>query len=104
MAERKAYYSRPGETQTSTYNVRLPSIYSVEVTSACNYGCDFCPRGQRPDTFLDYELAQLIAERDLGGSNFIEFQLAGEPTLHKRFSDIALLFKGKVLTWKVCSA
>jgi radical SAM protein with 4Fe4S-binding SPASM domain len=98
MAEREAYYSRPGEEGTSTYNVRVPSIYSVEVTSACNYGCDFCPRGQRPDTFLDVHLARTISERDLAGSNFIEFQLAGEPTLHKKFSEIALMFKGKVLT------
>jgi len=80
----------------STFNLRVPSIYSVEIASYCNFACEFCPRGQYPDTFIDFELAETIATRDLGGSKFIEFQLTGEPTLHKRFNDIVDLFAGKV--------
>lgn len=102
MAERVAYYAKPGEQMTSTFSVRLPEIYQIELTNACNFSCDFCPRDlpgiRREDTFLDPELAALIAERDLGGSYFVEFQLAGEPTMHKNFNEIIKLYKGKVLT------
>lgn len=100
--ERTAYYAAPGEEMTSTFNVRLPEIYQLEITNACNFGCNFCPRDlpgiRRPDVFLDLDLAALIAERDLGGSYFVEFQLAGEPTLHKHFNQIIPMFRGKVLT------
>ena len=92
MATREAYYS--GQ---STFNVQIPSIYSVELASYCNYRCDFCPRGQYPDAFINFGLAETISERDLGGSRFIEFQLTGEPTFHKRFNELVALFKGKVL-------
>lgn len=102
MTERVAYYAAPGESMTSTFSVRLPEIYQLEITNACNFACSFCPRDlpdiRRPDTFLDLDLAATIAERDIGGSYFIEFQLAGEPTLHKQFNEIIALFKGKVLT------
>lgn len=102
MAERTAYYSDPGKEMQSSFNVRLPEIYQIELTNACNLSCDFCPRDlpgiRREDTFLDIDLAATIAERDLGGSYFVEFQLAGEPTLHKQFNEIIKLFKGKVLT------
>lgn len=103
MTERDAYYAQGGEKQMeSTFNVRLPEIYQIEVTNACNFACSFCPRDlpgvRRPDTFIDVGLARRIAERDLGGSYFTEFQLAGEPTLHKDFDDIVAAFKGKVLT------
>ena len=102
MAERVAYYADPGKEMKSTFNVRLPEIYQIELTNACNFTCDFCPRDlpaiRREDTFLDFDLAALIAERDLGGSYFTEFQLAGEPTLHKHFNEIIKLYKGKVLT------
>ena len=102
MAERVAYYAQPGKEMASTFNVRLPEIYQIELTNACNFTCDFCPRDlpgiRREDTFLDLELAALIAARDLGGSYFVEFQLAGEPTLHKNFNEIIKLYQGKVLT------
>ena len=100
--ERTAYYAQPGQQMTSTFNTRLPEIYQIEITNACNFACSFCPRDlpgiRRPDTFLDLKLAEMIAKRDLGGSYFVEFQLAGEPTLHKQFNDIIALYKGKVLT------
>ena len=102
MTERVAYYAQPGKEMQSSFNVRLPEIYQIEITNSCNFACDFCPRDlpgiRRPDTFLDLDLEALIAERDLGGSYFVEFQLAGEPTLHKQFNEIIALYKGKVLT------
>lgn len=101
--EREPYYAQGGERQMeSTFNTRMPEVYQVEITNACNFTCDFCPRDlpgiRRPDTFLDPELARTIAERDLGGSYFVEFQMAGEPTLHKDMNEIVEAFRGKVLT------
>lgn len=97
VTKRDAYYSQPGSGLAySTFNLKCPSIYSVEIASYCNFKCEFCPRGQYPDTFIDFDLAQTIANRDLAGSKFIEFQLTGEPTLHKRFNDIVDLFVDKV--------
>ena len=97
MTVREAYYSQPGSgLGYSTFNSRLPSIYSVEIASYCSLSCEFCPRGQYPDQFIDIGLAQTIAERDLKGSEFIEFQLTGEPTLHPKFNEIVDLFSGRV--------
>lgn len=101
--ERSAYYAAGSEGQMkSTFNVRLPEIYQIEVTNACNFTCDFCPRDlpevRRPDTFIDLELVRTIAARDLGGSYFVEFQLAGEPTLHRDLNAIIEAFRGKVMT------
>lgn len=101
--ERAAYYAAGGDQQmTSTFNLRMPEIYQLEITNACNFTCDFCPRDnpgmRRKDVFLDLALARTIAERDLGGSYFVEFQLAGEPTLHRDFNAIIEAFRGKVMT------
>lgn len=101
LVEREAFYTRGGDLQgASTFNVKLPEISQVEVTNACNFTCDFCPRDKtgRPDVFMDPELAELIARRDLGGSHFVEFQLSGEPTLHRDLYRIIMAYKGKVMT------
>lgn len=98
----RSYVAGSEGQMTSTFNVRLPEISQVEVTNACNFTCDFCPRDQpgvsRPDTFIDLDLVKLIALRDLGGSHFVEFQLSGEPTLHRQLPQIIEQFQGKVLT------
>lgn len=78
----------------------LPEIYQIEVTNACNLGCEFCQRSEahsaRNTTRLDIGLARTIAERDLGGSHFVEFQQAGEPLLHTQLKEIISFFKGSV--------
>ncbi len=100
---RTPYYAAGSDQQgTSTFNLRLPEIYQLEVTNACNFHCDFCPRDpvvtQRKDILLQPELARLISERDLGGSYFVEFQMSGEPLLHPKLRQIISYFRGKVLT------
>ncbi len=87
-----------GQNCVSEFNLSLPEIYQVEVTSACNLKCPFCPRFQykRKDQFLDVSLAKKISERDLGNSYFVEFQFTGEPLLHPKLSTIIDFFKGKV--------
>ena len=34
MAERVAYYAQPGKEMASTFKVRLPEIYQIELTNA----------------------------------------------------------------------
>jgi radical SAM protein with 4Fe4S-binding SPASM domain len=89
---RKDYYN-----EALTFAPRLPSIYAVELASYCQLKCNFCPRGQYADTYIDPKLVETIVERDLSGSRFIEFQQTGEPTLHKQFNELVDLFHGKVL-------
>lgn len=97
VVTREVYYS-----QQQTFAVRVPEISQVEVTNACNFFCDFCPRDEpgykRSDSYMSVDLARTIATRDLSGSHFVEFQLSGEPTLHKQLTEIIECFAGKVLT------
>jgi len=100
---RSPYYSKGiHECINSSFNLTVPEIYQLEVTNACNFKCDFCPTGEgttgRPPVLLDPLLAKKISERDLEGSYFVEFQLSGEPLLHKQLKEIISYFKGKVLT------
>lgn len=83
-----------------TFNVKVPEIYAIEVTNDCNFNCDFCIRKlhPRPLGFIDLDLVSKIAERDLSGSYFVEFQQAGEPLLHPKLAEIISYFQGKVLT------
>lgn len=81
-------------------SIHKPSIYQLEVTNDCNFHCNFCLRRMsgRKTEYLDLALAKKIAERDLDGSNFIEFQMSGEPLMHPNLETIISYFKGKVLT------
>jgi radical SAM protein with 4Fe4S-binding SPASM domain len=85
-----------------TFLPKIPEIYQLEAHSACQLKCDFCPRfvpeKERDDYALDVGLARTIAERDLGGSYFVEFQLSGEPLLHKKLDKVVEPFLGKVVT------
>ena len=85
---------------SNTFNPKIPEIYQLEVTNACNFSCGFCVRDlyKRKPVNLDLELAKKISERDIAGSYFIEFQLSGEPLLHPNLSTIVDYFKGKVIT------
>jgi len=84
------------------FNPRVPSIYQIEAHSACQLKCPMCPRfveeKHRDDFALSVDLARTIAERDLDGSYFIEFQMSGEPLLNKKLSKIVEPFLGKVIT------
>jgi len=77
----------------------FPSIYQIEVTNGCNFSCDFCLRrlSKRKTRHLPIEVARKISERDIYGSDFIEFQMSGEPLLHKNLNRILEFFEGKLL-------
>jgi len=87
-------------TGIPSFNPKIPEIYQVEVTNDCMFNCEFCVRKKmpRPIAYIEKTLAKRIAEECLGGSYFVEFQMAGEPLLHPDLGDIISYFKGKVLT------
>jgi len=74
----------------------LPPAISIELSSVCNLSCPECVTGagqlSRGNSFLDYALAEKIAD-ELGGfvlSAWLSFQ--GEPMLHPDFFRIIDLF------------
>lgn len=85
-----------------TWNPKTPSIYQIEVFNRCNLQCPFCLTGieKEPsyyhDAAMDMELFKLIVERDLNGSDFIELQMRGEPTLHKNLLQMVELLREKL--------
>lgn len=85
-----------------SHNCRIPSIYQIESFSRCNLQCPFCLTGIHKAPFdyagssMDMALFEKIVERDLGGSNYIELQMRGEPTLNKNLNDMVLRLRDKV--------
>lgn len=84
-------------TLPKSFNPAIPEVYQIELTNDCNYSCDFCIRKirPRPVTYIDKELVRTIADRDLGGSYFVELQMAGEPLLHPDFDEIVEILSDK---------
>ena len=98
-------YIKLGNSQVitgPTWNPRIPSIYQIEAFSRCNLQCPFCLTGIHNEPFeytgsaMDMGLFKKIVERDLGGSNFIELQMRGEPTLNRHLYDMVTLLREKV--------
>lgn len=79
---------------------RLPEIYQVEVTTACQLECPLC---HRQDTVRErggnhhldpLQLNEWIKRGDFGGSYFVELQMSGEPMLHPDLPLVAELLRG----------
>jgi len=71
---------------------RLPlERVHVEVTSHCNFACEFCPnpRLERPGGLMDFELLVAILEEMAasGVTREVHFHQQGEPLLHPRLAD-----------------
>lgn len=79
---------------------RLPEVYQIEITNACNLKCPMCLRSThmvRPDQLLDIHLLQIMHERgDFQGTQYVELQMAGEPTLHPKLQQAIRFLKEKV--------
>jgi radical SAM protein with 4Fe4S-binding SPASM domain len=80
------------------FEVELPEIYQIEVSSVCNFSCIMCPRNHynRKDKtpFIDIDLIRkLIREDSFKGSYFVELQMSGEPLLHPDLRAIVDLIK-----------
>lgn len=87
------------------FNTEIPSIYQIEIMSRCNFKCQFCQTGLHYNDHERFNLAAInpslfykIVERDLGGSDFIELQYRGEPTLNKNINYYVLALREKVFT------
>ena len=78
---------------------RLPEIYQVEVTTACQLKCGMCHRHETTaarggNQHLEPgELAQWIDRGDFAGSYFVELQMSGEPLLHPDLLSVTSLLK-----------
>ncbi len=73
----------------------------LEVTSHCNFSCEFCPdsRMKRMRDFMDYELLQRILDEveEKGIAQSVLFHLMGEPLLYPRLLDAVAYASGKGL-------
>jgi MoaA/NifB/PqqE/SkfB family radical SAM enzyme len=70
---------------------RLDKIY-LEITSACNLSCAFCPATTRIPEFMSVERFSLVMQKIRGRADALYFHLKGEPLLHPelpRLLDIA---------------
>lgn len=81
------------ESLPKPFEARLPEIYQIEISSACNYNCVMCPRNMysRKDktSFIEPMLIdKLVNEGAFEGSYFVELQMSGEPTLHPELTEI----------------
>lgn len=70
-----------------SFSVKLPEIYQIEASAACDHACTMCPRPfysrENQQKLFDPELLKTMIRRgDLNGSYFTELQMSGEPLLH----------------------
>lgn len=76
----------------------LPPAISIELSSACNLSCPECVTGagllSRGNSFLDYTLAEKIADEIRGFTLSAWLSFQGEPMMHPEFFRIAELFAG----------
>ena len=82
----------------SPFKVKLPEIYQIEASSACDHACKMCPRVyyNREDKRQNFDvelLRTMIIRGDLKGSYFVELQMSGEPLLHPNIITMIELLK-----------
>ena len=80
---------------------KIPAIYAIEVTAACDLQCPMCLRtthmGNKKPKLLDIGLLDEMHKRgDFQGSTYIELQMAGEPTIHPLLNDIIWFLQQEV--------
>lgn len=91
----------------NTFLGTVPKIIDVELTNACNFGCFFCPTGNRAmdrdtgsmsgETLIEIMLqARLLAFK--GHRIGVRFIGWGEPTMHKHLTAAIAMAGTRVLT------
>ena len=84
------------------HNISVPKILQVEISSACNANCIYCPRTVLRDrwvsAFMDPGLFRKVVREALGiGSiEYVHLQGWGEPTLHPNLMDLVNEVSGRV--------
>ncbi|HDY86574.1 MAG TPA: radical SAM/SPASM domain-containing protein [bacterium] len=74
--------------------IKLPiNRLHMELTSACNFSCEFCPDSgmKRERGMMSLDMAKSILDEvsSFGGINMVLFHVMGEPTLHPNMLEIA---------------
>lgn len=83
------------ESSYNSFNfLDVPEIYQVEVTSACNFECSFCPRTNKKVVNVNIDLVkQMVNEGMFKNSFFVELQFEGEPLLYPQLKEVAKIIK-----------
>jgi MoaA/NifB/PqqE/SkfB family radical SAM enzyme len=84
--DRETDGSPAGQASPPSGRPRFPKIY-LEITSACNLACPFCPPTRRPPAFMTRDFFDLILSRLGGFGDHLYFHLKGEPLLHPFLGD-----------------
>jgi radical SAM protein with 4Fe4S-binding SPASM domain len=65
---------------------RFKKIY-IEITSACNLSCSFCPQTKRRGEFMKEDFFEQILKQIKPYTDYIYLHVKGEPLLHERVGD-----------------
>jgi MoaA/NifB/PqqE/SkfB family radical SAM enzyme len=80
---------------------KYPVHVDLELSSACNLKCIFCPHGEKKQDFkkcfMSFNMVQNIVNEIEGKVPSIKLQLRGESTLHPDFVDILEHVRGKFI-------
>lgn len=60
----------------------------VEITTACNLNCPFCPRTLRPSALISRERFARIIDRLKGRGRLLHLHVKGEPLLHPELGSL----------------
>lgn len=74
------------------WNIDIPEIYQIELSSACNLHCKRCiredKRVKRSEGFFNVDLlSKMISRGDFEESYFVELQMYGEPLLNPKLGE-----------------
>lgn len=69
------------------FNLRIPIVFSIEVTSRCNYNCEYCGYNGEKDEFSTEEFLNIISEMDDLGTERI-ILTGGEPLIRNDIKQI----------------
>lgn len=59
----------------------------IEITNICNMNCSFCIKTKRPASFMTLKQFESILEQVKSYTEYLNFHVMGEPTLHPQLED-----------------
>lgn len=67
----------------------------IEITNICNLTCNFCPKTQRMQRFMDLDLFKKILDELQGFTQYVYFHVLGEPLMHSKLEEFLELCSEK---------